>query len=110
MSDCGLNEKVARHDEVLSNLKEDIGEVKDAMKELTREFQIFVRESLNKNDQELNDLRRKQEDFNNRISRLEVSVEKLNSYFIWGIRGLISSSILIIISGIGYLITHYILK
>ena len=110
MSDCNLNEKVARHDEVLGNLKEDIGEIKASVKELTKEFQIFVKESLQKSDKDLNDLRKKQEELDSRISRLEVSVERLNSYLVWGIRGLISGSILIILSGIGYLIQHFVLK
>lgn len=110
MSDCNINEKVAKHDVVLTNLKEDISEIKSSMKELTKEFQIFVKESLQKSDKDLSDLRKKQEELNNRISRLEVSVERLNSYFVWGIRGVISGSILIILSGIGYLIQHFVIK
>ena len=110
MSDCNINEKVARHDEVLTNLKEDIKEVRDEVKELTKTIQLFIKESVQKKDADLSDFRKKQEELENKISRLEVSVERLNSYFIWGIRGIISGSLVIILSGVSYLIQHFVLK
>ena len=100
---CDINETVARHDVFISNVREDIQDMRGDVKELNKTIQLFIKESTESKNKEILELKLE-------LERMKPIIDKLNSCLTWCVRGLIGGGIGSIVGGAGYLIVRFVIK